>query len=154
MERHEFAFEPPDKIWSTNEDRNLNPYARAERILSWKTTAQLVWASRCNRLGTGRGLGPSLIRVGLPFRTRRIRDPHNYCGTVVKAVVDGLVLAGAWPDDTPEYVEHISPELHVGGEQIVVVSIFPRRRLVLECPHGHLVRCGNDKCDGGTEINL
>jgi len=51
--------------------------------------------------------------VEIPFPQRRIRDPHNYCGTVVKAVIDGLVMGGAWPDDTPEYVGHLEPSLYV-----------------------------------------
>jgi len=114
MQYHIVEFDPPGKPWSTNEDRTLNPYKRAERILDWKTAASLAWTSHCNRRRAGRGLGPSLIRIEIPFAVRRRRDPHNYCGTVGKAIIDGFVLAGAWPDDTPEFVEHLPPTLHVG----------------------------------------
>jgi hypothetical protein len=152
---HEFAFEVPDKVWSTNQDRNLNPYARAERILAWKTATQLGWASYCNRRGTTRKLEPSLVRVSIPFKQRRRRDPHNYCGTVVKAILDGLVLAGAWSDDTPEYVEHLAPSLPVGGPQFVKISIWQKGPARFACQHGSYFGCTvDDSCKGGWEVSL
>ena len=36
-------FPAPDKPWSTNQDRNLNPYVRAERIKNWKGVTRLVY---------------------------------------------------------------------------------------------------------------
>jgi hypothetical protein len=152
---HELNFEVPDKVWSTNQDRNLNPYARAERILVWKTATQLAWASHCNRTGIARRLEPSLVRVSIPFRQRRRRDPHNYCGTVVKAILDGLVLAGAWADDTPEYVEHLAPSLPVGGTQLVTVSIWRKGPAHFACEHGHIFECTVDEgCEGGWQVDL
>ena len=49
----------------------------------------------------------------------------NYIGTIVKAVIDGLVDAGCWPDDTAEWVEIRQPTLQVGGD-LVVVALTPR----------------------------
>jgi len=47
---------------------------------------------------------PSFVRVTFGVRDPgRRRDPHNYMPTV-KAIIDGLVDAGVWPDDTPEDV--------------------------------------------------
>lgn len=127
-------FEPPDKPWSTNQDRNLSPHKRADRIKTWKDRATYAWASYCNGMGLDRDYGPALIRVHIPFKMDRIRDPHNYCGTIVKAIVDGLVIAGAWEDDTPEFVEHISPILYKGD--MVVIELHPKADARLPCEHG------------------
>ena len=55
--------------------------------------------------------GPVSIQVELPFRTANHRDAHNYVGTNVKAVVDGLVRGLLVPDDTPEWVTVVDPAL-------------------------------------------
>jgi crossover junction endodeoxyribonuclease RusA len=73
-------------------------------------------------------LGPSLIELDLPVADGRRRDPHNYAPTL-KHVVDGLVDAGLWPDDTPNWVRTLEPSLHVtpkNAEPTVRVSITPR----------------------------
>lgn len=127
-------YEPPDKPWSTNQDRNLAPYKRAEQIATWKERAILAWAQFCNSNGLDRHMGPALVRIHIPFKMDRIRDPHNYCGTVVKAIVDGLVIAGAWEDDTPEFVEHISPILYKGD--MVIIELHPKADARLPCEHG------------------
>lgn len=61
-----------------------------------------------------------IVQVEIPFTRHRRRDPHNYCGTIVKAIIDGLIHAGAWPDDTPEYVGHREPVI-TDGELVVVI---------------------------------
>lgn len=75
----------------------------------------------------GQHLPPSIVQIHIPFTTNRRRDPHNYCGTVLKAVIDGLVQAGAWPDDTPDYVGHREPVLYKGNT--VVVETTPIQEL-------------------------
>lgn len=50
----------------------------------------------------------SFVRCVFPVKQMRRRDPHNYFPTV-KPLVDGLVDAGVWPDDTPEFVETREP---------------------------------------------
>lgn len=70
---------------------------------------------------------PINVHVTLPFRTTRTRDPHNYVGTNVKRVVDGLVKAGLVPDDNPEWVTVLEPTLAVlKGAQTVAVTITER----------------------------
>jgi len=76
------------------------------------------------------------VIVELPFKRAGRRDPSNYLPPV-KAIVDGLVDAGLWPDDTGEFVTISEPALVVGSE-MVVVRICPlvveAERLVLhEC---------------------
>ena len=69
---------------------------------------------------------PSTVEVFIPFTTNRRRDPHNYVGTVVKWIIDGLVYAGAWPDDTPEWVTVLEPVLVKYPDLLVKVEIKPR----------------------------
>lgn len=61
-----------------------------------------------------------LVRFAFPVPDKRRRDPANLVGTVVKWAVDGLVLGGVWPDDSPEYVSVIEPLLIPGGHTVVL----------------------------------
>jgi hypothetical protein len=119
-----FRYAAPAKPWSTNQDRNLNQYVRHELIHHWKQVTKYEFISYVNRNDLRLPLEPGVVTVAIPFSQNRRRDPHNYCGTVVKAVIDGLVLAGAWPDDTPEWVGHREPVLVAGN--VVVVAIDPK----------------------------
>ena len=65
-------------------------------------------------------LPPSLVTVHLPVKGNRRRDPHNWFPTI-KPIIDGLVDAGLWPDDTPEWVRCTEPVLVVGGDVVRVV---------------------------------
>jgi hypothetical protein len=145
-----FTFSPPDKPWSTNEDRTLNKYTRADRIATWKGVTMVTYGSWCVREKHKRAREPSLVRVHIPFTLNRRRDPHNYCGTVVKAIIDGLVIAGAWKDDTPKYVEHLSPVLYKGDE--VKVELFPMKPVRLPCEHGNYDWCNCFATGGGPTV--
>jgi len=118
----EFSFQVPDVPWSTNQDRNLHPQERAARIQTWKYAKKLWFRQAVIQQHLKTPLPPSIVQIVIPFTVKRRRDPHNYCGTVLKAVIDGLVKGGAWPDDTPEYVGHRESELYVGNQ--VIVRIF------------------------------
>ncbi len=126
----EFTIHPTEPPWSTNKDRNLNPYQRAKLIKAWKSDTAAAWPTvpRHERDaytegqvyvpgdpnvigGYARYFPPTIIQVEIGFTTTRKRDPHNYCGTVLKAVIDALVNIGLWPDDTPEYIGHREPIL-------------------------------------------
>ena len=113
---HRIEFPPPAQPWSTNQDRNLHHLQRADRIKAWKGAARLLSGPLVNNTG------PGIVQVWIPFKDKRRRDPHNYCGTVVKAIIDGMVMAGVWPDDTPEYVGHREPVLYKGKTVIVEVT--------------------------------
>jgi Holliday junction resolvase RusA-like endonuclease len=58
----------------------------------------------------------------LPFDRAARRDPSNYL-PAVKALVDGLVDAELWPDDTPDYVSVAEPILKVGGQVEVRITV-------------------------------
>lgn len=77
-----------------------------------------------------RACGPATVWVHLPFTTARRRDPHNFV-PCVKAIVDGLVDAGVWPDDTPEWVRVMEPELVV-GPSVDPHSVFGTVVVVIE----------------------
>jgi hypothetical protein len=67
---------------------------------------------------------PSIVQLEIGFRQDRKRDPHNYCGTVLKAVVDALVAVRLWPDDTPEWVGHRESILTKG--LLTKVTLWPK----------------------------
>lgn len=115
-----FSFPSPEP-WSTNQDRNLHHMERAKLISAWKQATMLSYRSHMARLKVGYALPPGIVQVTIPFKDRRRRDLHNYCGTVGKAVIDGMVAAGAWPDDTPEFVGHREPKAGEGKQVLVEV---------------------------------
>ncbi len=120
---------PAPKAWSTNKDRTMHHIDRWRHVQAWKeAVAVCVWElGRHKQAIIGRvGGGPSTVHVTIPFVTNRRRDSHNYVGTVVKAIVDGLVQQGFWPDDTPEYVTVIDPTLIVDKSMMCTVTITPR----------------------------
>ena len=78
-----------------------------------------AWAALAARPGAQ---PPSIVEVSLPVRDNRRRDPHNYYPTV-KAIVDGLVDAGLWPDDTPEFVRTVEPVLHRAADVVVRIEL-------------------------------
>lgn len=116
-----FSFEMPlpAKIWSTNDDRRLHHSDRARLIKDWKIATRYHYQISFGR----QHQPPSIIQVKIPVADNRRRDPHNYCGTVMKSMIDGMVMATAWPDDTPDYVGHREPILYRGD--VVVMTWTP-----------------------------
>lgn len=113
---------PTAPPWSTNQERRMNRYERGSRVKEWKVAARQGWRMLVSpetkqELKEDNGyLPPSIVQVFIPFPQKRDRDPHNYCGTVLKAVIDGLVAEELWPNDTPEWVGHREPILIIGLE--------------------------------------
>ena len=85
----------------------------------WADAAHLYWRA-LPRTVREMWPRPTRVQVTLTFPTQRRRDPHNYVGTVCKAIVDGLVHAHVWPDDTAEWVTVTEPELRVGKPWVTV----------------------------------
>lgn len=115
-------FPPPHKVWSINE--RIHWAERSRRVRAWEHAAYM--AARQDRISDLPGRWEVTLR--LPFATLRRRDPHNYTGTVVKAVIDGLVRAKVWPDDTPEHVTVKDSEIYRPDtllDQNVQVRLFP-----------------------------
>lgn len=104
------VFEQPDWPVSINALRGKHWKVWARLLDPWQAAASNAWFLA--------GLGsqpPAYVRCEFSVPDRRKRDPHNYTGTVVKAVMDGLVRADAWPDDNPAWVLTDEPRLLVGG---------------------------------------
>ena len=109
-------FDAPGKILSMNDRMHWRP--KAALTASWVDAACRAghqWARRRKWSPV-----PCTVQLLGPVRDRRRRDPHNYFATV-KPVIDGLVLAGVWPDDTPEWVRTIEPALVLGATRVGVL---------------------------------
>lgn len=121
MTHWDLTFTAPTRPLSVNRSNGMHYRARARLLDPWKDVA---WALARNALiqeaarrremyknAAWRAVpAPITVQVVLPFRQANRRDAHNYTGTNVKAVVDGLVRAGIVPDDTPEWVTVLDPE--------------------------------------------
>lgn len=103
-------FQQPAPLMSMNDRPHWA--ARARQVKTWRTAACAAADASPHRL-----LPPALVELHLPVPDSRRRDPMNYAPTM-KACVDGLVDAGVWPDDTPEFVRTLEPTLYVVGRNI------------------------------------
>jgi hypothetical protein len=115
---------PGGKVLSINDSAARNWAAKRRLLADWRDSVGWAWkllpmAERREVIGV-----PCRVQVTIGFRTAARRDPHNYVGTVCKALVDQLVDQGVWPDDTPEWVTVDEPICVKGGE--VVVALIPR----------------------------
>lgn len=111
------------------------PLMNMNQRVSWRTRHRLTkaWRSAAcvaavDELGapSARVRQACTVAITLPVPDARRRDPHNYFATV-KPIIDGLVDAGIWPDDTPEWVTTTEPTLEVRRPfPIVTVVLRPR----------------------------
>jgi crossover junction endodeoxyribonuclease RusA len=124
-DRMSITFRAPAE-WLTLNQR-LHWADRARRVKSWRRAAALH--ARKTRPGAGPcalEMLPSFVRVTFGVRDPgRRRDPHNYMPTV-KAIIDGLVDAGVWPDDTAEWVTVHDSQFERAATRTVTVDIWPR----------------------------
>lgn len=119
----ELSFPPPGKPLSINEASGRS-WARTRRLLApWRDGVGWAWNTTPRSARAAVQGRRCRVEVTIPFATNRRRDPHNYVGSVVKALVDQLVDQGVWPDDTPDWVTVAEPTLVVGGD--VVVRLTP-----------------------------
>lgn len=107
---------PPTPPLSLNRERTMHWASRARHLDPWKVAT--FWLAKEAKLPVAVGGHAATVTVVLPVKGHYRRDPANYYPTV-KAVVDGLVLAGVWPDDTPDFVTVTEPVLtHTGNAEI------------------------------------
>lgn len=98
-------FPAPAPLITMNQRHHWHEQRRLTRL--WRAAAH---QAAHGHIPPGTTLPPSIVAIELPVFGKRRRDPHNYFSTV-KPVVDGLVDAGLWDDDTPEWVTTIEPAL-------------------------------------------
>lgn len=116
-----FTFRAPGPYLSMNDRDHWR--TRGSKVKAWRTIADL----------TARQIAYSTpahadVWIQLDQWDSRHRDPMNYHATT-KACVDGMVDAGCWPDDTPEYVHTNEPTFRViprGQAKSVTVTITKR----------------------------
>lgn len=104
---------PPTAPLSLNRERTLFWAERNRRLHPWR---DLAWAMALTS-GLPRRVDntPCAITIYIPVPDHRRRDPANYY-PVCKAVVDGLIRAKVWPDDTTEWVTVNEPVLQFRGD--------------------------------------
>lgn len=107
------------KRWLTANKRE-NRYAKARTIRQWRDiTAWLAFQGLRDVK-----VNHAHVVCELRFSTFRRRDPSNWAPTA-KAVVDGLVDAGIFPDDDAVHV--VGPDMRLGPSQTgeaLIVHIF------------------------------
>lgn len=108
---------PPAKAVSINEVVSSHWRRTHDAKVTWRDT--VFYLAKENRLPTLIAGRPCDIRFTIPVPDKRRRDPHNYVGSVCKWAIDGLVLAGCWPDDTAEFVTVLEPRLVLGGHLLL-----------------------------------
>jgi hypothetical protein len=113
-------FPCPTRPLSVNESNTMHYATRARRLKPWQDAA---WALAHNVVVRGWTPKPVDVQVCIPFGVARRRDAHNYTGTVVKAVVDGLVRARLVPDDVPQWVRVLDPVLSIQPEGVRYATV-------------------------------
>lgn len=109
----------PAKPLSLNEERCLFWARRNARLHPWRDLTKAMAGNA--RLAARVAQAPCTVTVHIPVVGNYRRDPANFY-PVVKACVDGLVLAKIWPDDTPDWVTVAEPVLHHGPTASIVLE--------------------------------
>lgn len=100
-------FDFPDRHMNLND--RLHWAEKARRESTWRQAAKLHTMAN---VSPPRAQPRSIIEVTFCFRQKRRRDAHNLVATV-KPIIDGLVDAKLWPDDTGAYVVTTEPVIKV-----------------------------------------
>lgn len=101
-----FMFDAPGPLMSMNDKPNM---AQRKNEQSWRDAAYYAFVAAFPGKGpNGRVQPPCIVHTSLPVSEDRRRDPSNFQATV-KRIVDGITRAGAWPDDTPDWVDQRNP---------------------------------------------
>lgn len=126
------GFVQPTVPLSINQAHTLHWAPRRARTDPWRDLALVITRRALHPGGDWHGWPtvPVTIRLTMEFRSAARRDPHNYVGTNVKAVVDGLVRGGLIPDDSPEWATILEPAIVVNRDKaqpmVARVHITPR----------------------------
>ena len=115
-------FQHPAPLLTLN--ARLHWAAKAPITRVWRNAAHIAAVAASRGHGpAARAIAPGIVRCTFEVSGARRRDPHNYVATV-KPIVDGLVDAGLWPDDTPDWVRTVEP--------VLAVTPVPRRHHPLQ----------------------
>jgi hypothetical protein len=118
------TFDAPAPLLSMNQKKNM---ASRRFEQEWRDAAYYAYVAAFPGMGpSGRALPPCIVHTLLPTRSERRRDPANFQATV-KRIVDGIQRAGAWPDDTPDWVDQRNPRFYTDDSphQTVIIRLEP-----------------------------
>ena len=90
----------PDSIWLSANDRH-NRFAVADRVKRLREMGS--WVALAHKLPRSRGRGRWHLSAHIQYPTRGKADPTN-ANPTVKALLDGFVDYGVFPDDNYKYV--------------------------------------------------
>jgi hypothetical protein len=124
------TFTAPSRPLSTNESNRMHWAARRRRLKDWGTLTEVAYRHLDSEEKATLKDQKIKVYVHLPFSRKSRRDPHNYVGTNVKAIVDALITAGLAPDDTPEYITVCEPRLTVDSSNVVLICLEPLGKVV------------------------
>lgn len=117
-------FDAPGPLLSMNGKKNM---ATRKVEMAWRDAAYYAYCAAFPRKGPkDRAMPPCIVHTVLPVAEQRRRDPSNFQATV-KRIVDGIQRAGAWPDDTPDWVDQRNPAFYLdpSRHQFVYVRLEP-----------------------------
>lgn len=105
-------FPPPAPTLNMNDRKHWA--AKAKAAAAWREAAGWAAHDAANN-GLQRNQPFSVVQLVIPVRSLKVRrDPSNWYPTV-KAVVDGLVDAGVFADDSSKHLATVEPEFKQGG---------------------------------------
>ena len=97
------------QVLTTNRAYNLHYHDRAKAVKYWRDLAAAE-GSKCEnvwKIKNGDNCSPCEI-VARPVSPKFTRQDTGAAMPTVKAIVDGFVDAGFWPDDSPDWIRQIS----------------------------------------------
>lgn len=103
------SFDAPAPLLSMNGKKS---YGTRKFEQAWRDAAYYAYVAAFPGHGPkARAMKPCIVHCSLPIGQERRRDPSNFQATV-KRIVDGIQRAGAWPDDTPDWVDQRNPTFY------------------------------------------
>ena len=112
------TFPQPADYLNLNQRLHWAPKMRL--TAAWREAARIA-ALKLGRNKLRRRHSRSYIHVSYPVKQCRRRDAHNWTPTT-KAIIDGLVDAGVWEDDTTDHVVMLDCTFHRGEGVIVTIT--------------------------------
>ena len=114
---YRFVLHPPDKLLNQNDRLHWAATSKIKR--SWKQVAHFTAVDLKNR-GLIKPIveGQAIVTISIPVKTNRRRDGHNYSPTA-KCIIDGMVTAKIFIDDSTKYLYLNDIQFHIGDQVIV-----------------------------------